>query len=182
MSSLEKAVQPIIVPMIFGHRHAISLREQLVIATWAVKTGMVLDSSKPEQRYFTQDERGGLMRELVPAPLLGARVWATRYLGENRSVNAIMASLISSGSVVAHMSTFAIGQFALQVLVERRSAGYTIRVPTRSGPWNQLLLPIWPPSPVADIERSGPVWPPKIGIVDEKRFEELFERFSALSS
>lgn len=178
MSDLEKAVAPIISPMFFGESRALSLREQVTLSAWAVKTCMVQEWwTQQAERYFTQDERLALMTDAVPAQL-GARIWAGRYVVPNEGIRGLSACLLKDGGlVVAHLSTFAIGQLALQVFVERRSADYDERSYIRPGPWDRALISVWPPSRFADIEGRDLVWPPQLGLTEE-RFYELFKRFT----
>jgi len=67
MHDLEAKIRPIIMPMIVPitagvRRVPLDLSSQLLIAAWAVKTGMVTEFLvQPHQRYFTREERRALM-------------------------------------------------------------------------------------------------------------------------
>jgi len=78
--------------------------------------------------------------------------------------------------VIAHVSVFALGQFAVQVFVERRTAQYHGDFPVRSGPWRQLLIEIWPPGTRSVIPEYTPVWPPPLAF-DDDGLGRLFDRF-----
>ena len=43
MSRLEDAAKPLLVPMFKGEQVSFDLKQQLILATWAVKTGMVFE-------------------------------------------------------------------------------------------------------------------------------------------
>lgn len=179
MSGLEDIVKPIITPMIQGHvGRLLTLSDQVVIARWAVKTAMVVEyMMKVEKRYFTQAERRSVMDDATPARHIGAHVWLGRYGSQNYGVLGLISSLTFEDRILrAHVSTFAVGQFTVQVLVERHSVGKAI-IAARPGPWDELLIPIWPPPPL--LHRTRQFWPPQLSIT-ERDFNALFERFLAL--
>jgi len=179
MEALETLVRPILTPMILGRGPVtLNLPRQLVIATWAVKTAMVMEFlQKPNKRYFTQAERTSLMADVVPSRAMGAHVWIGRYASKNDGVLGSAACLTRPGHAIqAHLSTFALGEFAVQVLVERGTAGQGGRfLVARPGPWDSLLIEIWPPT------ADKAVWPPARAVL-ERGFEPLFNRFLALDA
>jgi len=180
MADLERAVAPLITPMILGNAGAFKLRDQLTVATWAVKTAMVQEYVYPGRHYFTQEERRALMNDAVPNQL-GARVWAGRYSQRPNGLHGLSARLVNRDRALdACVSMFSLGQFALQVFVERLSAGQAVRPAWHAGPWDQLLIGIWPPPRFADIDGVGLMWPPTRSITSEGMFYEVFSRFAAL--
>ena len=121
MSDFETEVRPIITPMIRGNaRVPLTLRGQKAVATWAVKTAMVAEFlQKLPTRYFTQSERRSLMEEVVPSRKLGAFVWLGRYASRDNGLHGLTTTMIQADGVSrAHLSMFAPGQFAIQVLVD----------------------------------------------------------------
>ena len=182
MSDLENTVRPIITPMILGHaRVLLTLRDQIAIATWAVKTAMVVEFlEKPHTRYFTQAERHSLMIDAVPSRSMGAHVWLGRYGSKNDGVHGLSATMAHPSSR-AHISTFAVGQFAVQILVERSAIGQRDRLAVRPGPWEQMLSEIWPPPPILETRGGLLAWPPPLAI-SAATFESLFDRFLALGA
>jgi hypothetical protein len=179
MAALEALVRPILTPMILGRgRVALNVFSQVVIGTWAVKTAMVMEYlQKANKRYFTQAERTSVMADAVPSRAMGAHVWIGRYASKNDGVLGSAACLQGPNhSIQAHLSLFALGQFAVQVLVERSTAGQgsTLLV-TRPGPWDSLLVEIWPPT----VDEA--VWPPARAVL-RAGFEPLFSRFLALGA
>ena len=172
MSSLEATMQGLITPMILG-RDAVGLtmNDQVAIATWSIKTAMVIEFLRPrEPQYFTQGERRLLMDMLRPSPRMGAHVWLGFYTGKNDGVQSIAARLTRTPGVAEGYSLmFAVGQFAVQVFAERRSAGHDIYI--RPGHWDKTLVEIWPPTARA-------AWPPPLPLT-ESDFGSVFQRFMA---
>jgi hypothetical protein len=176
MSGLEGVVKTIITPMIQGHAmRLLTLSDQAAIARWAVKTAMIVEyMAKPEQRYFMQVERSSVMNGAVLSRYLGAHVWLGRYDSKNDGVLGLAASMTSEDRIPrAHISTFAVGRFVVQTLVERSSIGRAI-VAARPGPWDRLLIPIWPPLPL--LHRTRMPWPPPL-FITARGFDVLFDRF-----
>jgi hypothetical protein len=170
MNGLETTVQPLITPMIRGTPAALNLKNQKAIATWAVKTAMVAEYLKPEaQRFFTHEDRRSLMETLEPA---GTRtdVWLTRYAGRNDGVLSDTVALTLQNRVIGcHVSAFALGQFAVQVCVHRLNPGEVVA--TRPGPWDRLLVAIWP------LQARPVTWPPTLAVANPQGFDTLFNRF-----
>ena len=178
MSDLEAKVRPIITPMIIPmavkqRRVALDRSSQLLVARWAVKTAMVGEFlNKPHQRYFTQAERRALMDgEVSSVP--GSHVWIGCFANTNDGAKGTMSSLKHADGVVAgHVTVFALGQFVVQVFVERRTAGYRGPLAVGPGPWERLLIEIWP-QPNEDLA----VWPPPLAFADDNAISTLFDRF-----
>jgi hypothetical protein len=186
MNDLENKVKPIISPMILGShsRKLLTRREQLIIATWAVKTVMVVEFLHRESsaRYFTQDERRSLMSDAVPSRSTGAYVWLGRYDSKNDGVRGLAGSMTYADRLPrAHGSLFAVGQLAIQILVERSAVGQRDRLATRPGPWDQMLSQIWPPPSIFETNDPLLPWPPPVAITDQT-FDATFDRFLALGA
>jgi len=163
MSNLETEVRPIMMPMIRGNAKVpLTLRGQRAVATWAVKTAMVAEFlQKPPTRYFTQAERRFLVDEVVPSRNLGAFVWIGRYASKDNGLHGLATTMTQADRVSrAHLSMFALGQFAIQVLVERGAVGQRERLAVRPGPWDQLLSQIWPPPTLFGANGGLFFWPP----------------------
>lgn len=182
MSRLETTVKRIVTPMIRGDaRVLLTLRHQIAIATWAVKTAMVVEFlEKQHARYFTQAERRSLMIDAVPARSMGAYVWVGRYGSKNDGVHGSAATMTDTVRR-AHISTFAIGQFAIQVLVERSAQGQQGRFFIRPGPWQGLLSQVWPPPPILGSQTHPLAWPPPL-TMSADTFDDVFYRFYALGA
>lgn len=175
MNRLDTVALPFLTPMVRGRPTDLDITAQLALSTWALKTAMVAEYMKPEtSRYFTQDERRSLMDRGSPVNLIGAHVWIARYGSRNSGIHALSEHLARpGGDVCTHISTFALGQFAVQVFVERDAAGYT-RDPER-------LIEIWPPS-TDTLIRAFPVrWPPLYAL-SATEFLALTQRLLGLSA
>jgi hypothetical protein len=182
LSTLESIVKMITTPMIRGHAmRLLTLSDQAVIARWAVKTATVGEYiAKQEQRYFTQAERSAIMNDTVSSRYIGAHVWLGRYDDKNDGVLSLATSMTYEDRVPrAHVSTFAIGRFVVQTLVERASVGMARVAAARPGPWDRLLIPIWPPPPL--LHRTRMPWPPPL-FIRAAGLDALFDRFLSLDS
>jgi len=183
MNDLETKVRPIItpmiVPMVVGQqRVTLDLQSRLLVATWAVKTAMVGEFlAQPHQRYFMQDERRAVMEGEV-FRVSGARVWIGCFANTNEGAKGIMGGLTHEDRVVAgHVTVFALGQFVVQVFVERRTAGYHGPLAVGPGPWERLLIEIWPPDMRSVNKEDLTVWPPPLAFADDDALGALFDRF-----
>ena len=177
MSDLETTVKPIITPVIRGHNGVhLNLRAQLRIATWALKTAMVAEFlQKSPTRYITQTERRSLMVDGRPSHT-GVHVWLGRYADKSPGVHGLVATMVHvPGVPSAHISMFAFGQLALQVLVERSPGWQQRAFAARPGQWGRMLSQIWPPPPIID-SRVPLVWPPPLAVTP-KNFRAVFDRF-----
>jgi len=181
MSNLETEVRPIMMPMIRGNAKVpLTLRGQRAVATWAVKTAMVAEFlQKPPTRYFTQAERRFLVDEVVPSRNLGAFVWIGRYASKDNGLHGLATTMTQADRVSrAHLSMFALGQFAIQVLVERGAVGQRERLAVRPGPWDQLLSQIWPPPTLFGANGGLFFWPPP-SLITAGNAGAIFDRFLA---
>jgi len=80
MSRLEETTKPHLLPMLTGLEKKLSEVEQLAVATWAVKTVMVLEVCIGNARTFTYSERQFVKQQgFPPATTL---VYASVYSGE----------------------------------------------------------------------------------------------------
>jgi hypothetical protein len=179
MSRLETAVAPIVTPLIQGHDRVLTVAERTTVAAWVLKTAMVAEYlNKPHERYFTQPERTAFMTR-VAAPRDGSvAIWFGRYSGINAGVQSLFGfTRATDGAPFAHLSTFALGELVVQILVERATVGGRPREAARPGPWRDSLLDIWPPIFWLH-HRPLPKWPPPKPL-DALGFQRLFDRFLA---
>lgn len=159
MSHLEVKAKSIVTPMIQSVASvALDPSSQATVAAWAIKTAMVSEFLKDQsQRYFTQAERRSFMSNPSPESVGGAHVWLACYLGGREKLHGLTAGLTRAEGVAGHITTMAIGNFACQVLVDRTTAGHSGVTGMQMGPWDELLMQIWPPrAPVVK-------WPPLRG-------------------
>jgi hypothetical protein len=79
MSRLEQDTIPVLKPLLADLSIRLSSEEQILLATWALKTGMVLDSIYKLNRFFHRDECAGI-RE-ARTILAGTVIWIGRFYG-----------------------------------------------------------------------------------------------------
>ena len=84
MSDLEKLAKPILLPLIHGIPTTLSIKDQIIIATWFVKTAMTYDlhseSQAPRPRYFEDTEHREFKSNLSFHP--SYRVFIGKYTGD----------------------------------------------------------------------------------------------------
>jgi len=183
MARLEQGVEPLITPMIRGEHIGIGRDGRAVISAWAIKTAMVVEyAEKPDKRYFTQSERSLIMHNFVPSGT-GIRIWIGRYQGSfNGAIGSASFLLVPRTDGVtdsAHTLTLAVGQFVTQVFAERLTAHHSEVLNVRDGPWQETLIPIWPPKPATD--EVALIWPPPLALTDDT-FAALGDRFVGVDS
>jgi len=176
MSDIESYVSPIIGPMILDQGPVtLGVPSQVMMARWAIKIAMVTEYIRPARaRYFSQQERSEFMNGGMPS---GATVWIGRYGEENPGVQNSAAGLFTRPDrrIDGYVMTFAVGKLAVQIFVERSTPGHPVSV--HPGPWNELLLEIWPPLLECSVTGAAVVWPPSL-TADAGLFNALFHRFS----
>jgi hypothetical protein len=172
MEALETLVRGIITPMIAGKDARLGIEPQVAIATWAVKTAMVMEFlRRRDVKYFSRGERRSLMKATRPPTLLGAHGGSHDTLGTT-TVCAPQPRVLCDRRAGSRRPTaffLALRQFMVQVFVERGSAGQGIYV--RPGAWSEALVEIWPPTGEA-------TWPPRLAF-DEDGVRDLLTRFLA---
>ncbi len=159
MSDLEATVSRLLQPDELNGR-ALSDDEQRSLATWALKTAIVLNAAEPSDRrvmhphialQFGRDQT-------LPA---GAEVWITSYDGpdaERPSVAGLGIDLDNRqdnarGWRDLAITTFVVGPFVFQVFLPHPELG--IDSLTRSFPPGTHICRIWPPSAAEWRQRPG---------------------------
>jgi hypothetical protein len=162
LSQLEMAARPLLIPMMLAREPVTpDAQAQKVIATWAVKTALLLElawrqhypGSRPVEGYEASgQEFAWLWRHHCPPP--GALVWIGCW--DCQKTTPLMyepstAGLPGVGGEIVNgsLTTFALGFVAFQVFsvdflaVEQQQAGlWNTRVPPSL---DEALLRIWPP-------------------------------------
>ncbi len=174
MSSLERAVEPIIAPMFDGHTVTLTDADQTLIVRWFIKTMMAYDVNAKRTRdcYFTSGERMALAVSLtVP---IDTMIFLARYVGDpgvNLVVreehyqeidHAVRKDSHSLPRVRSYVATVAIKQLVLQVFSFRRTPEFDrlfggFEIPD----WRQASVQIWP------IVQDMASWPPPLALVGE---------------
>lgn len=175
MSRLENRAQPFLQPLLAGQSGVLDQAGQTVIATWAVKTAMVLEGMDPaEKRAYSQFQRERLrLRAAIP---WRTSVWLAASAEPDWFMSTKNRHLGETPDGISGVSiTMAFAHAVLQVLTIRapETIGPETLVTTdvRRGPWNELTVQIWPP-------REGVSWPPPLGLNGELGLDALAERFS----
>jgi hypothetical protein len=179
MSRLEGGVQPVLQPLLTGEPGDLDTGGQTAIATWAVKTAMVLEGMDPaEKRGYSQLQRERLrLRATIPwrtSIWLAASTESDWFMSTKNRHTGETPDDISGVS-----TTMAFAHAVLQVLTirvpEHVGPGTEVTTEVRQGPWSQLTIQIWPP-------RAGARWPPPMGLNGEAGLDALAERFRTVDS
>jgi hypothetical protein len=180
MSQLETRVMPVITRLLDEPSCDLDLHDCRVLALWAVKTAMVLESvNGPEHWIYTDMERTLIAQRGLMPRFTG--VWIAKCVNfpSTYSISRILSTATdqdAQNQARAGVTTMAFGTLAMQVLkVVPRStipANASISLDQRPGPWDRLALQVWPipPEPVR--------WPASVGVLDEHGLETLAQRFS----
>jgi hypothetical protein len=150
MSKLEQEVKPTIGPLLNDISFKIDFHDQSVLALWALKTAMVIESTNTRYRKpcYSRPEREQLrVSSTLPAK---TAVWLGRYftqglgtLGTDIGLNLPDIPKVANACV----TTIVIGHLSIQILTVHIRPEYSYRtinvVPQLS--LNDFLIPIWPP-------------------------------------
>jgi hypothetical protein len=148
MSQLEQDTIPILKPLLLDLSIPLSLEEQLVLAAWVMKTGMVLDSIYKHDHFYQRDRCKNLREtRAIPDQTL---IWIGRFFGNGKHAGLTDFSLdsppdfkVANGCVLS----FVLGRVVFQILSIKPRVDYKERrftAVTRSGRWDELLSQIWP--------------------------------------
>jgi hypothetical protein len=166
MSDLEVAVQPILRPMLKGIARPLSRADQKTLATWAVKTSMMLEFLDTQVKRPVPGEHYRWLRERQEPPP-GTRVFAAGYDGQKYAAYYWMQTLRipvdpeaePPALPNAYYSTLCIGNAVLQVLgISLPGFGVSNAAPN-------VFLPIWP------YERPL-IWPGAL-VLDDAALEQV---------
>ena len=178
MSNLEGEAKIFLGPLINDVSLPLDLVQQHLIAAWCTKMAMVWEFTGRKRHWFySMSERENLRtNRSVPSD---TRIW----LGRHESTNVTFCSgrrlsgaipkdkpVLSEG----YVTTLAIARLAIQILTVRRAPDHDDKGPlplrSRPGPWNDLLVGIWPPG-------AGVWWPPVLSF-SEPTLEDVSRRFT----
>ncbi len=145
LSVLENDVRPILQPMIHGGNHDLTPAAQQLLATWAVKTALMIDLTEPDSsiipvgfyRQFRQQRRA----------LPNTVVWTAGYLGSRWAAWAARQPLhLGSPPPTrpnAFLTTFTVHRVVFQVCGYFTRGGATVN--DRRWQFAPALEAIWPP-------------------------------------
>lgn len=179
MNALEQRVRPFLAPMFLGSASALPVvldpAQQATLATWAVKTSLLLTIrkfGKGPGGWTPADNLEWLYRhrksDMSPP---GARVWLAGLRPHDGSASRKLSAsaqawckLDAAGEPVAHMGTFTVGYVLLQVFCrEQRNSAPSPEIDAwlePRGPYRSSLLQIapssrsirWPPDAVFAVD------------------------------
>lgn len=185
MSRLEKAVEPVMAPLMLGENTKLNIDDQTLLARWFLKTIMAYDVNAKRTRdcYFTLDERMALMSALAIPP--DVMVFLAHYRG-NPGYNIIVREGHyqeidhalrqhdkSLPKTQGYTPTVVIKQLALQVFSFRRTKEFDAL-------FSGFDIPNWRRGSIQISPTVGEViWPPEFALDDTaliafaKRWEDI---------
>ena len=163
MSELENIAKPILRDLIRSSSpRSLNADEQLVIASWVLKTCVVHECAT-NQRYFTDAERRCLFNDEEGHPPIGSvRIWLATHSG--RRVGNILGGPATFSSPTGHkvdaiLVTMSIWWFAAQLLAIRTAPGEELHALAHRN-FATAEREIWP-QPASDVQ-----WPPEDSLDD----------------
>ena len=166
MSTLESDAKPSLGRMIANGKTRLNVRQQLIVARWAIKTAMVAESAQYGENCFTQDERHLTRDGNIPIrPRVSLAAYdmsepnATRY---TRGLGVVNRAGEFFADFYAH--TIQIGHLVLSVrgtptfrAADNRSLDTVARP-------RLIEIPVWPPVEACE-------WPPNHVMAEEEFLE-----------
>jgi len=165
MSKIESEVKPVIESILGEQMKTVDAKSQAIVAVWAVKTAMVFEAfDSHRKRFYTNDQRRELIVSAIPER---TSVWIAKCVNQRNIYSAAKDLWTAPGQneVHAYATTMAFGSLALQVVSIRPSTnlsrGTTITYNVSEGPWDKVLVQVWP---LMSIPQQ---WPPSQGLAGE---------------
>jgi hypothetical protein len=177
MSKLENEMKPIVDSILDEQFRALDVSSQAVIAVWAIKTAMALEALYLERGFFYSENERQNMRAVSAIPERTS-IWIGKCVNQPNIYSAGKDLRTAPGGkeVKAFVTTMAFGSLALQVVSIRITANLPkemqVTYDTREGPWDKILLRVWPLIPYSQQ------WPPSYGLDGDWGLEALTERLS----
>jgi hypothetical protein len=119
MARLEGMARPLLTPLTQGHAGDLNAEQQIVIATWAVKTAMVCEATLSEMAdNFTDDERSLLREQCRPPASVAVVIAAVEGQIAPMHYSAAKARMLVGTAEAArfHVHTIQVGPLVLQVV------------------------------------------------------------------
>lgn len=173
MSRLETKAKPLLVPMMTGRPTALTLDEQITVATWVTKTAMIAELVHGHEFNFSPEERGIMMTEQRPPAHVAVMAGAIETdIGPCRATVARGQVVDGANNVVAwiHVHTIQTGALICQVMRSDPPMGGEVAFKTVqfAAP---IEIPLFPPTPSF-------VWPPT-KVLTEDRFLDHTQRIGS---
>jgi hypothetical protein len=180
MSGLEDAASKIISPLFDLRQQKISARSVPLLAAWAVKTAMALESLALGKSWFYSEPERRQIRLTKTLPQQ-TYVWLAAC-AEQETIYAEahhLAGIQKSPGLQGFTVTLAFGLLAVQVLSFRlpvsAPAGTAVTVQMRDGPWDEVLISVWP------AQQTDLTWPPQQALLGESGLKFFAERFGPVA-
>ncbi len=169
MSRLESEVKPLLLPLLEGKEVQLSVMTQRVIATWAIKTVMVLEFSSASSRpkYFSQKEREALCsHQIIPG---STAVFLAGYQGQHpfRGSEHPVEFYDGKQHFTGYSSTTVFRFLVVQVFSYRAEGGQRL---FRVADFPQAEIQVWP-------AKEQVIWPPQ-EIFDDGGIEMYTKRWN----
>ena len=177
MSRLESEAKPVLGVILDDKLKDIDPSAQSILARWAVKTSMVLESIDSNRTWFYSEAERQTMRSAQSLPPRTS-VWIAKCINQPNIYNAAKDLRTTTGKNEAHAyaTTMAFGALALQIVSIKTTVAIPENIPltydVSNGPWDQTLVQIWPPS------QKSLAWPPHYGLDGDFGLDALTERLS----
>ncbi len=181
MSKLEQEMKPIVDSILDEQLKALDVSSQAVIAVWATKTAMALEALYPEREFFYSEIERQYMRAARAIPERTS-IWIAKCVNQPNiySAGKDLHTAPGDDGVKAYVTTMAFGSLAFQVVSIRTLANLPREIPitydSREGPWDNILLQVWPIIPYSQQ------WPPSYGLDGGWGLDVLTERLSPVNS
>jgi hypothetical protein len=177
MSKLENEMKQILDSILDEQFRALGVSSQAVIAVWAIKTAMALEALHPKREFFYSENERQNTRAVSAIPERTS-IWIAKCVNQPNiySAGKELRTAPGNNEVKAFVTTMAFGSLALQIISIRTPANLPkeiqITYDSREGPWDKILLRVWPLIPYSQQ------WPPSNGLDGEWGLEALTERLS----
>jgi len=166
MSGLEARVKPLVGSLMQDVSVCLDAAQQKDVSLWALKTAMVLEGTKSRSAAHCYQQADCEQLRLSSSIPARTRIWLGRFSG-----SGLLASgtdiWLNIGEVLraAHrcITTTMVGHLAIQVLSDCIPARYdneTVQVGCKLGPWNELLIDVWPLA-------GSAMWPPALTFTND---------------
>jgi len=167
MSNLETQCIPAVGCLLEDISFALDCNNQSLVAMWATKIAIVLDSieENPQKFYLKADCENLKNYKTIPP---GTTIWMGRYFGRSLHTGAANFTALDQSVPVADCSTMVIvvGHLILELLSVRHrpNCKRVIQIEPNPGRWHELLVPIWP------IISDRASWPPPLSFTNSGPF------------
>jgi len=179
MSRTESKVKPVIESILDNRIKVVNVTSQAHIAVWAIKTAMTLEALNYHREWFYTNDQRRVLR-IVSAIPEGTSIWIAKCVNQANIYSTAKDLWTAPGHDEAHayVTTMAFGSLALQVMSLRPHmnllTGTPITYHVSEGPWNQVLMQVWP------LMSNSQQWPLNQGLSGDWGLEVLANRFNSV--